>query len=332
MQIPDIRPLVSLNEGVRFHPAPVATLRADLGADFDLYLGVKVLGGRKYVLYKSREYDLTKERRRYLIDQGFTTLYITEEDLDQYLGYVDRAVSRVLASEATPRSEKSEILYQTTTSLMRHLFERPDSPVILHTNQKMVTHTVNCLASDPRMLRSLVSMFVFDYSLYHHSVNVATISVGLAFKMGYAAGSELSQLGYGFLFHDIGKSCLPTGLVRKPGALTPVEMVEMQSHPHHGSLLMQNRENMEPAALDVILHHHEKISGRGYPHNLSGSEVTMPMRISTVADIFDALTSHRSYKPALTGFEALKLMQEQMKYELDPDCIMGLITLLGPSR
>jgi putative nucleotidyltransferase with HDIG domain len=332
MQVSTIQPLTVISDATRFHPAPLATLRPNLGADFDLFLRVRVPGRYRYILFKSREYDLTREQRQHLQDREVTTLYITEEDLHKYFGYVDRAVSKVLTSEVTPPSEKSQILYETTTSLMQHMFERPDSPIILQTNQKMVAHTIDFLASDPRMLRSFVSMFAYDYSLYQHSVNVATISIALAFKLGFAAGSELNQLGYGFLFHDIGKSCLSTGIVRKPGPLTPHEMMEMQSHPQQGMTLMQDREHIEPSALDIILHHHEKISGRGYPHNLSGNEITLPMRISSVADIFDALTSHRSYKRALSGFESLKLMREQMRNDLDPDCIHVLISLLGPSH
>ena len=332
MQVPNIKLAAAVGEGPRFHPAPLVSLRADMGANFELYLGIKTPAGRKYVLYKSRDYDMTEERRLYLIERGVKTLYVTDEDLHSYFGYVDRTVGKVLADEKTHPKEKSEILYQTTTSLMSHLYERPDSPILLQANQKMASHMVGFLATDPRLLRTAVEMFVFDYSLYNHAVNVATISIGIALKMGYKLSRELEQISQGFLFHDIGKCRLPAELLRKPGELTPTEMSEIQRHPHYGVLQMQGRENIEPLSLEVILHHHEKLSGRGYPHNLSGSEVTGPARICAVADIFDALTSHRSYKAALTGFEALKLMQTQMKHELDPDCLPTLISLLGPSQ
>ncbi|MBU1708126.1 HD domain-containing protein [bacterium] len=331
MHAPDIRPLVSFSEGTQYHPAPLATLRADMGANFELYLGINTSRGRKYILYKSHDYDLTEERRQYLIDRGVSTLYVTEKDLDPYFGYVDRAVGKVLDSESTPPSEKSHVVYHTTTSLMKHLYERPDSPIILRTNQKMVTHMVNFLASDSRLLRTVVSMFVYDYSLYTHAVNVATISAGMALKIGFQPGRELEQIGQGFLLHDIGKCKLPTEIVSKPGTLTPSEIAQIQRHPAFGVEQMQGRENIESPALEIILHHHEKLSGRGYPHNLSAKDIQMPVRIAVVADVFDALTSHRSYKAALTGFQALKLMQEQMKYELDSECMRALISLLGPS-
>lgn len=322
---------VGFGKGTRFHPAPLMTLRADMDADFELYLGVRTPAGHKYVLYKSREHNLTEERRHSLVERGVKTLYVTEEGLHSYFGYVDRAVGKVLASEQTPPREKSKILYQTTASLISCLYDRPDSLVLLRVNQKMASHMVSLLASDTRLLRSTVAMFCCDYSLCHHAVNVATISTGLALKMGYRPGPELEQLAQGFLFHDIGKCRLPAELLRKAGELTASEMAEMQRHPQYGVQQMEGRENIEPPSLEIILHHHEKLSGGGYPHNLSASELATPTRISTVADIFDALTSHRSYKAGLSGYEALKLMGSQMKHELDSDCIFALITLLGPS-
>jgi HD-GYP domain-containing protein (c-di-GMP phosphodiesterase class II) len=332
VQALDIKPLGLITPETRFHPAPIAVLRAGMGANFEIYLGVKTAGGRRYILYKSRDYDLTAERRQFLIEQRIKTLYVTEEDLHSYYGYVEQTVGKFIASEVTPVEEKSQIIYQATSSLMEHLFERPESPILLRSNQKMVEHTIQFLASDTRLLRSIASMFVLDYSLYHHSVNVATISIGTALAMGYRTGHELEQLGYGFLFHDIGKNRVPERILRKPGVLTPTEMTEMSQHPHYGVLTMRNYESIEPRALDIIHHHHEKITGRGYPEHLTGAEISLPVRMCTVADIFDALTSNRSYKRAMTGFEALNLMRDKMKNELDSDCLLALISLLGPAR
>jgi len=331
MQAVDLRRLASVGTEMRYHPAPLAVLKADMGANFEIYLEVKTAAGRRYVLYKSRDYDLTKERREYLLEQGFKTLYVTEEDLHAYYGYIERTVGTVLASEATPPREKLQIIYQATSSLMQHLFERSDSPVLLRSNQKMVVHSIEYLASDLRHLRSMVSLFVLDYSLFHHSVNVAAISIGTALAMGFRPGPELEQLGHGFLFHDIGKNRLPLRILRKSGPLTPDEIIEMRQHPHHGVLQMQRHQNIATSALDVIRHHHEKLTGEGYPDHLARHEIELAVRVCTVADIFDALTSHRCYKRAVSGYDALKLMRERMKSELDDDCILALISLLAPS-
>ncbi|MFH1012027.1 MAG: HD domain-containing phosphohydrolase [bacterium] len=331
MQAVDLRRLASVGTEMRFHPAPLAVLQADMGANFEIYLEVKTAAGRRYVLYKSREYDLTQERREYLLEQGFKTLYVTEEDLHTYYGYVERTVGAVLASEATPPQEKSQMIYQATSSLMQHLFERSDCPILLSTNQKMVVHTVQYLSSDLRLLRSVVSLFVLDYSLFHHSVNVATISIGTALAMGFKPGFELEQLSHGFLFHDIGKNRLPLRILQKSGPLTPDETIEMRQHPHYGMLQMQRHQSIAASALDVIRHHHEKMTGSGYPDRLTKNEIDLPVRICTVADIFDALTSHRPYKRAVTGFDALKLMRERMREDLDDECILALISLLAPA-
>ena len=114
--------------------------------------------------------------------------------------------------------------------------------------------------------------------------------------------------------------------------LTQWDIHQIEQHLVYGVELMQQHELIEKSSLDIILNHHEKLNGSGYPRQLPGSSLGYETRLCSVVDIFDALTSRRAYKPALTGFEALRLMTDKMKKEIDTDITQLLIQVLGPNQ
>jgi len=325
-----IAPAVEKTTGI-FHPAPLATLRPDSGAMFELYLCMPVRWGHRYILYKAADLEFTEKKRLELLENGVKTLYVREEDAGVYYEYVDRTIGQVLASEHIPPQEKSRVLYETSQSLVKSTFERPDSPLLLSTNQKVVTRTVSAIAGEPAMLRTMVSLFAFDYSLYTHSVHVSVIGSGLLLETGDYRNEDIRDIAMGYLLHDIGKSRVPSEIVRKPGLLSPWEIKQMEQHPDHGVGLMQHQEVIRPQAIEVIRTHHELMDGTGYPRHLTGTSIPLETRICSVADVFDALTSHRVYKPALTGYQACRQMLDRMSNKLDDEILHLLIHRLGPN-
>jgi HD-GYP domain-containing protein (c-di-GMP phosphodiesterase class II) len=313
-----------------FHPAPVATLRPESGCHFALYLGVPWRSGQRYILYKAAHIDLSEKKRRELLANGVTTLYVRDDDAGDYYQYVDQTIGQMMVSGKMSPKERSHILYETTQSLVKTTFERPDSPLLISTNRKVVQHTVTALVAEPSMMRTMASLFAYDYSLYTHSVHVSVLGTGLLLETGTHTAEELRDIAMGYLLHDIGKSRVPAEIVRKPGMLTPLETRQMERHPVLGVDLMQHHEAMTPQALGVVRHHHEKLNGNGYPQRLSGAAIPVETRICSVVDIFDALTSHRVYKPALSGYDALRHMFEHMTHELDREIMELLTRRLGP--
>lgn len=314
-----------------FHPAPLATLRPDSGAHFELYLAVPTRSGVKYLLYKAAEIEFTEKKRLELMENGVSTLYVSDQDGGAYCHFVDRTVGEMLASDRIAPQEKSRVLYETSSSLVKSAFEQPESPLAVSTNQRVVTHTVTAIAAERSLLRTLVSMFTFDYSLYTHSVHVSVLGTGLLLEAGDWPADDVRDVAMGFLLHDIGKSRVPTDILRKPGLLSPWETKQMERHPEHGVGLMQRHEVMRPRALEVIHGHHELLDSSGYPRHLGGKNISVETRICTVADVFDALTSHRVYRPALSGHDALRLMLDRMSHKLDDDILHLLIHRLGPN-
>ncbi len=312
-----------------FHPAPLATLHAGKGAHFDLYLGIPTRAGQRYVLFKSADLDLTDEKRRELIDRGVKFLYVTDDDAGNYFTFVDRTVGDALRSETATPEQKSAVLYHTTAALVQATFSRPESPVLIRTNRTVVEHTVDAIASDPALLRTMAATFTLDYSLYTHAVHVATMGTALLLEL-FGTETRVKDAAMGYLLHDVGKCRVPSQILRKGGILTPMEMKEIERHPEHGVELMRPHDEVTDLAMDIILSHHEKLNGRGYPRRLPPERISVETRICTIVDVYDALTSHRVYKPALRGVEALTFMRDRMYDEIDTGLLKQLIHILGP--
>jgi putative nucleotidyltransferase with HDIG domain len=149
-----------------------------------------------------------------------------------------------------------------------------------------------------------------------HCERVADVACRLAERVGLDARS-LFWFRVGALLHDVGKLDIPAEVLNKPGKLTEDEWAMMRGHPEAGIALLSEIEfpwDIRP----IVLSHHERWDGKGYPHRLSGEAIPFTARILTIADVYDALTSARSYKPALAHAEAMRIMRGDAGTQFDP--------------
>jgi putative two-component system response regulator len=144
-----------------------------------------------------------------------------------------------------------------------------------------------------------------------HSERVSVYAGFLGAKIGLT-GLELEAVKRGGLFHDIGKIAIRDAVLLKPSRLTPEEFAEIRKHPVVGRELLSGMKTLS-FALDVVYGHHERLDGSGYPDGLSGESIPVTARVTTIADIYDALTTARVYRGALTREEALSIMAEEAR-------------------
>jgi putative two-component system response regulator len=122
--------------------------------------------------------------------------------------------------------------------------------------------------------------------------------------------------------HDVGKIGIPDGILMKPGPLLPAERVIMQGHPLIGyGILKDSESSVLRLAADIALTHHERVDGSGYPNHLAGNEIPLAGRIAAIADVFDALTSKRVYRPAFSVDRAVEMMKKGHGTQFDPDLL-----------
>jgi putative nucleotidyltransferase with HDIG domain len=131
---------------------------------------------------------------------------------------------------------------------------------------------------------------------------------------------ELLRLCHGALLHDIGKIGVPDAILHKPGPLTEEEWTVMRTHPHLGALMVADVQQLEKAR-EIILNHHERFDGKGYPRGISGAGVPLAARVFTISDAFDAMISDRPYRKAMTLPAAREEVRRCSGTQFDPICV-----------
>ena len=159
-----------------------------------------------------------------------------------------------------------------------------------------------------------------------HCSRVSELACRLAEDCGFS-GRELTWFRMGGFLHDVGKTAVPLEILNKPGKLTDEEWVEMKNHTVAGAEIVEKL-NFPWEILPIVRNHHERWNGTGYPDGLAGEDIPFTARILCVADVFDALTTARSYRPALSHEEALQIMERDAGIGLDPDLFARFKALL----
>jgi putative nucleotidyltransferase with HDIG domain len=177
-----------------------------------------------------------------------------------------------------------------------------------------------------RSVRELVSLVALrDGCTARHSERVTALGMLLAGEVApWDAGHP--EMRAAFLLHDVGKLPLPDAILNKPGALTRTELVVMRGHPRTGAHMLEALGYPE-RTIQVVLHHHERWDGRGYPDGLAGRDIPLWARIFAVADAVDAMTSERPYRRAGTLEAAIVELLAQSGRHFDPDCVHGFLRL-----
>lgn len=199
----------------------------------------------------------------------------------------------------------------------------------LQTAHEQVTDAMTSLRSTyDGTLRSLVAALdARDSETGGHSERVAELTMAIAEEMGIPADSEAGRyIQWGALLHDVGKIAVADQILRKPGHLTDDEWVAMKTHPLTGYDIVRNVQFLAPAA-ELVLAHHERYDGRGYPRGLAGNDIPLGARIFMIADTFDAITSERPYKAAREAEEALAEILRHSGTQFDPDAVKAFMSV-----
>jgi HD-GYP domain-containing protein (c-di-GMP phosphodiesterase class II) len=185
---------------------------------------------------------------------------------------------------------------------------------------------VHIVAGYPEQLRALVrAVEKKDAYTHGHSQRTALVAVQLGLRLGVGEDT-LRAIARGAYLHDVGTISVPDEILNKPGALTPAERAVIETHPQLGHDLVAPVGVLREG-LSAILHHHERVDGTGYPHRLSGSAIPYIARVVAVADVWDALTSDRSYRPGWAPEEALAHIQAGAGSHFDPEVVAAFVSL-----
>jgi putative nucleotidyltransferase with HDIG domain len=175
----------------------------------------------------------------------------------------------------------------------------------------------------------LASLATRDPDTVQHMHRVSALALKLALALGLNS-DEAHLVSVGGLLHDIGKLAIPDAILGKPGKLEEHERSSILQHPVFGATILQSIHSLQAAA-PIVRAHHEQINGLGYPDGLHGDEIPLAARIVAVADVYDAMTSERSYHASKSSSEALHVLRKGAGTHFDPRVVETLTSLLTTS-
>ncbi|MFE7063585.1 HD-GYP domain-containing protein [Sutcliffiella sp. NPDC057660] len=206
-------------------------------------------------------------------------------------------------------------IYHNSVSAFQTIFskmERENLPPLEEIHQ-MLAPLVDKLVEDPVFIRYIEQVKSYDNYTYSHSLNVG-IYASLIGKIMGLDKENIKLLGQMGLFHDVGKLLIDKTILQKPGRLTESEWNEIQRHTTLGYELLRKNKTIDPHILQGALLHHERLDGSGYPTGIKHERIPYFVQILSVADMYDALSSERSYRPKQNLFVTSKILIQEASY------------------
>ena len=192
----------------------------------------------------------------------------------------------------------------------------------------LVEEIASSVMRNPGALIGLARLKTADDYTYMHSVAVCALMIALSRQLGLD-DDKTREAGLAGLLHDIGKMAVDLDILNKPGKLTDAEFISVKEHPAAGHRMLLEANGVGEIALDVCLHHHEKMDGSGYPDRLSGDQISLYARMGAVCDVYDAITSNRPYKQGWCPAESLHKMSEWSKGHFDEAVFQAFVMSIG---
>ncbi|MFN8178963.1 MAG: HD domain-containing protein [bacterium] len=218
------------------------------------------------------------------------------------------------------KAEEREGLLEKSSLLVKeiHTALAQGGPIDYAHLAEVVGGLLAIVSSDPHTILPLARIKEHDEYTFVHTVNVSILSAATAHYLGCARGVVHDVLVAGIL-HDVGKQHIPREILHKPGRLTQEEAEIVRRHPEDGARTLMSLPGIPDMAVVVAYEHHQRADGAGYPHRAAGWEPHLASRIVQVADVFDALRTHRPYQAAMSVRKILDVFRQEEKSFTDPE-------------
>lgn len=311
----------------------IATARAQEGSE----LGRDVLVGRPDGVPLLRAgVRVTARYRELLLKAGISAIYVEDEDsagiaVEPVVDDATRAIATRAVSSAY-RSARDAVAAG-----------KPLEAEAVASLEDIVARIMRQVDSSGGVALALADLASADAYTFQHSIDVCAVGILIGQRYYRTNGwtdykgerhftkldERLSTLGLGLLLHDIGKLAVPLGILNKPGKLTPEEWTIMKTHPRAGIDLLEGSQ-WSPLVKAVVLRHHERWNGCGYPDGRVGEQIHQMARIAAVADVYDAITSERMYAAARPAHDGVRAILEGAGTLFDPDVVDAFARVVAP--
>lgn len=277
------------------------------------------------VLFCRSGMPITQEHKE-IIERRNSEFFVTSEEINSYLDYTMERMSTVIQSPTIRVTDKVRIIRDLGKRVVEQLLEDPRSGKHVENTRRFVRTTVEFIIACPEVNLSLFNISDLKTYLFSHSINTSVFCLLIGRHMIGDDRQTLINLGMGGLLLDIGMSRLNPSIYCKDGRLGDEDWQSIRKHTRLGYDMLHEHQ-VDDQVLEMVLHHHERLDGSGYPNGLAGDELPLHVRIAAIADVYDAMTSDRDYRKAKLHVQALAEIAE-MRTAFDARVFRSLLEVV----
>ena len=264
-----------------------------------------------------------------IFTNSIQSLYIPVNDKKNYFQYLEEKITILLGDPMMGMQSKAEIVYSLLTDAAYEALVVHDSNSVKR-YRKIAEIFVYFILQSPGAIKAIIPMTSTRGQDHNHFVNVGIYGIALAKEvLNGREKHNLHEIASGFFLHDIGRFYIPEEIREKNSQLSEEEWEIIRQHPEKGYSFLKEINLLTEETGTIIIQHHERNDGNGYPKKLKGDQIHTYSKICSIADTFDAISSNRPYRSAQSTFKALEIMHNEMKTDFDPKFFRAFVSLFS---
>jgi HD-GYP domain-containing protein (c-di-GMP phosphodiesterase class II) len=303
-----------------FTEVPVDLILPGIVLEFPIYIPM----GSVFRLFVDQGTLINLKHTHGLRQTGLTSVYLRSCDSQLFQDYVRKNLARVLQQEAIPSEDRFKCFYRASIDLAERVFrERLRHHSLRESDINKISDLVKkslTFISTASTLPNMASLMEHNFATYSHCVQVFVYTCATLSLFKSVSDDDLFAVCLGAILHDLGKYRIPEKILEKPGKLSKEERRVVERHPLQGLALCVGLP-LPKLSVDCIFCHHERADGSGYPLGLIDDEIPLPLKVVSVCDVYDALTSDRPYRSRMSSEEALGLMNGPMAVQFNREVL-----------
>lgn len=309
-----------------YFPIDPQTIRVDTVLTFGL---LNEISEDEFSLFHKAGKAYSEKSQAQIFEDEITSLFIKDSDKSRYYSYLESNFAKIINDPLLISGNKAKIIHELITIMTLTIYSSPTGSII-NRYKEVINHISDYVLKEDDSVKLLIQLTTSSYQLHNHAVNVGIFGLGLTKEMlSDDPSHNIPEIALGLFLHDIGRFTVPKYFNQRNGPLSAEEWKIMKKHPDEGFKILTKFNVMSDEIKVIVLQHHERHNGSGYPSGLRGDEIHTYSKICAISDSFDALTSQRSYRSAQSSFNALAIMQNEMKGDFDPDFFTRFVKLFS---
>jgi HD-GYP domain-containing protein (c-di-GMP phosphodiesterase class II) len=320
---------MSESEEIEFKRITHTFFEKDWKEGFDIFYQVPADGEKKFVKFAKFDPQDYSRLDAILKEKQTEVFYIRETDLYKYYEFkILKHLLLGLTQDKPPAQEVFQRVYPVATRILQDYLEISASDQFLILLDELPKVLAESLNSENLPFHELFKMTLKENTIHAHCVNVGLYCLCLARELGMNR-KDREEICRGGMLADIGKKYIPKDVMFKESELADEDRQTIRQHPAFGRKALNEQRRYSKTVLRMAGEHHENFDGTGYPLKLAGKDINTAARICKIMDVFNALTSHRSYGEVMTPIQALTVMKENIGKQFDSQLLTAFIQYAG---